>query len=667
MKMEHFLFAGVTILLLGGGYQLTRLEQTQGEQLREKAERQHTVTWEIPAQRGDILDCQGRVLAGSRRAPSVFMDPGLIQDPAAEADLIAPLLNLDPFALEELIRRQRGQDHAWVKLGLSEKEAAEFVRVKYEHNLDAFEAVEEPGVGPSVFMKPVIVKNPAQAAKVLAPIFGLDQEAFEKKIIELRGSRFVWVKRDISDVELEDFNRVRREHKLAAFGMRREPRRVYTYGRSAAQILGFVGTDQVGLEGIEASYDATLKGVDGIRSTTKDRRGRRVYSKPEAYEPPVDGASVVLTIDGHLQQRTEHHLRNAYEQYKPQWCTAVVMDPLSGEVLAMAVMPDYDPADPFPEGLDPNAAAERRSNRAIVDAYEPGSIFKPFIAGPALEGGMTRLDETFAVNGPTHAFGSRTIRDVHPYGSLAMYEVISKSSNIGMGMLGARCGNEKLNDYVRAFGFGRQTGIDLPGEHEGLLFPLSKWTDFSTQSIPIGQEIAVTSLQLVTAFSVFCNDGVLYRPRIVRGVIDSQGRTVEDNSNPIEVRRVLSPETTRLFRQRAPGRGGQHRNGQESPARKLPGIRQNRHRPSGVPASSRLRARRVRRLVSRRSPGGKPARRRAGVAGPTFQRRILRRNRGRPDRRRDYRRRARIHAGSPGTAGGRSSIASGRGARPRAW
>ena len=264
--------------------------------------------------------------------------------------------------------------------------------------------------------------------------------------------------------------------------------------------------------------------------------------------------SVVLSIDAHVQQRTRYHLRNAFEEFKPQWATAVVMDPLTGEVLAMVTLPDFDPAQPIPPGLaglELAAAQELLRNRAISDSYEPGSIFKPFIAGPALGNGVVRIDEPFAVNGPTHRFGSRTIHDVHAYGTLVLHQVISKSSNIGMGMLGARCGNELLHGFVRGFGFGEQTGIRLPGEHDGLVQRLSRWNSYSTQSIPIGQEIAVTPIQLVTAFSVFGNDGMLYRPRIVRGVIGATGETVEDNSRAVEVRRVLLSEVAREFRLRA--------------------------------------------------------------------------------------------------------------------
>lgn len=404
---------------------------------------------------------------------------------------------------------------------------------------------------PSIFADPTLVGDVRYAAHTLAPILALNAGELERRLAGADGRRFVWVKRQISDDELKAFEAVRAARGLSGFVVRYEPQREYLNGRLACHVVGFVGAEQTGLAGIEQSFDAQLRGRDGRQVWTVDTRRNRIESRPEEFSSPRDGSSVVLTIDAYIQSRAEQHLSTAVKQYKAAWGSAVVMDPQSGEVLAMAVYPDFDPAEPLPpqaEGPALEAARERLINKAVAGAYEPGSMFKPFIASCALEEGLTRLGEVFAINGPTRSFGSRTISDTHAYGSLTFEEVISKSSNIGMGLIGARCGNSRLNSYVRRFGFGDLTGIDLPGEHAGLVQDFSRWNSYSTQSVPMGQEIAITPIQLATAFSVFCNGGILLRPRIVRGVIDANGDVVEDRSTPIAIRRVLDASVAETMR-----------------------------------------------------------------------------------------------------------------------
>ena len=477
MRSRQFVFLLVGLALVAGAGRLTTLELGRGAALRAEARAQQTAVWPIPAQRGDVLDCKGRVLAGTLRCPSVFVDPALVENKLDAATQVAGVLGLDAEELYALICEKHGA-----------------------------------------------------------------------------GRRFAWVKRNISEAELKAFNTLRREQQLRGFVVRYEPRRVYPYGDLAAAVLGFVGGEQRGLAGVEYQFNDDLTGTDGEAYSTVDVRRRCVRIDPDEYQPPQDGASVVLTIDAFIQQRVEAHLKEAFEEHNPEWATAVVIDPRSGEVLAMASLPGFDPAAPIPPGLSEEEADEawaRLRNRVVSDSFEPGSVFKPFVAGPAIDAGLTNLDEVFAVNGPIHMFGSRRIKDVHAYGVLPFYKVISKSSNIGMGMLGERCGNERLNEFVRRFGFGDLTGIDLPGEHPGLLQDYSRWTNYSTQSIPIGQEICVTPLQLLTAFATYCNDGVLMRPRIVRGVIEADGTTRDDRSKPVAIRRVLDRESARLFRMRA--------------------------------------------------------------------------------------------------------------------
>ncbi len=498
MWVRTLLFAVVGVLLAGGAGRLAYLEHSSGPEQRAKAARQQTVTISIPAQRGSILDTRGRVLAGSLRRPSVFVDPFLVADPRFAAYSVAAPLGLDGAELERMLA--------------------------------------ERGLPP---------ERPSDRH-----VAGGDQPASES---ESKQRRFAWVKRYITDAELAAFEEVREIRRLWAFGVQYEPQRHYPHKEMAAAVIGFVSADreQRGLAGIELAFDEQLRGTPGSRVSIVDAKRRRLRSDPSQYVPPRDGQNIVLTIDAHIQQCVERHLREGVQLHKAQWGAAVVMDPLSGEILAMATYPGFDPNERLTAGPGEDAVAkalERRRNRAISDAFEPGSIFKPFIASPAVEAGVTRLDEVFAINGPARQFGSRTIRDVSAYGSLQLREVISRSSNIGMALLGTRAGNERLHEWVRRFGFGDPTGITLPGEHDGLVNDFASWGKMTSQSVPMGYEVAVTPLQMVTALSAIANDGVLYRPRIVRGVIGANAEPVWDNSRPIPVRRVLDASVARRFR-----------------------------------------------------------------------------------------------------------------------
>ncbi|MBK9119640.1 MAG: penicillin-binding protein 2 [Phycisphaerales bacterium] len=510
MRWSGILVAVVALLLTGGAGRLAYIAATEGESLRQRAERQQRTSWTIPARRGEILDTRGRVLAGTTRRPSVFVDPGLVPDALSArfaATSVAPVLGMKPEELERDLR-------TW-----SESEV-----------------------------------------------------------------RFKWLKRAITADEVAALERVVSARRLRAFIVQEEPQREYPQGTVATQLLGFVGPglrgsdgrevttemlqagtgagrgyeDLIGRAGIEAMYDAVLAGRPGRRSVVVDVGRRTLVAAPEAFEPARDGGTVYLTIDAYIQQIVQRHLARAYREYRPAWVAGVVIDPQSGEVLAMATVPFLAPDQSLPEEFagprlqDPDGPQALWRNRVVTDSYEPGSIFKPFVAALAVEEGVARLDEVFPIGGAVHNFGRRQIRDTHPHGPLPLHQIISKSSNIGMGMVGARVGMERLHRYVRSFGFGDVTGIGLPGEHTGLVQSFDKWNpSFSPQSIPIGQEIAVTPLQMVSAFSTFCNGGILYRPRIIRGVVGPDGETLVDNSEPVAIRRVLSEKTSREFRLRA--------------------------------------------------------------------------------------------------------------------
>jgi len=390
---------------------------------------------------------------------------------------------------------------------------------------------------PSVAVDPAVLADPQDTARRLAPILGLDPRELAHTLAARRNRRFLWIKRRIDRVAADAVR------SLGIYGVLivEEPQRIYPMRTLAAHVVGFTDIDGRGLEGIEKRFDAELAGRPGHRRVMRDAAGRAVWEVPDAYLPPQDGHDVVLTIDAVIQEIAERHLRTAVQERRAECGVVVVMEPRTGEVLAMASYPTFDP------NRRADYPASARRNRVLTDPVEPGSTFKPFVAAAALEEGVTHLGDPIFCHNGLYVTGSRRLHDHHPYGTLTFEQVVIKSSNIGMAILGERLGNRRMWEHIRRFGFGEPTGIELPGESAGLVLPLSKWTRYSTTSVPMGQELAITPIQLVTAFSALVNDGVLLRPRVVRAITDHDGRIIRDRSAPIVVRRAISARVAAIM------------------------------------------------------------------------------------------------------------------------
>jgi cell division protein FtsI (penicillin-binding protein 3) len=286
-------------------------------------------------------------------------------------------------------------------------------------------------------------------------------------------------------------------------------------------MLGGVGAEGKGLEGLELKFEKALAGRDGYQRILKDARRRPIAVNAEDYLPPQNGRHLILTIDANIQMIAEQELADSCEQFGAERGEVVIMDPSSGDILALANWPTFNP-----QNLNDSSKDVRR-NRCLTDPYEPGSTIKPFIAGPAMAWNLTRPAEVFPVRGPVWVTDyGRRITDVHPYSQLALWDVLVKSSNIGMSMLGGRMGNARLHAALSTFCFGKPTGIELPGEDGGLVNPLRKWNKYSTESVSQGYELMVTPLQLARAMSAYANGGHLIQPRLVKGVLDESGAVV---------------------------------------------------------------------------------------------------------------------------------------------
>jgi len=392
----------------------------------------------------------------------------------------------------------------------------------------------------SVFADPKVVKDAATAATRVAPVLGLERDDVYRQLAEDPDERFVWLKRRVS-AETAD---AVRGLKLRGIALTTEGVRHYPNGSLAAHVIGFVGVDEQGLEGLERVFDARLRGRPGRAYVLADCRRRPIWMQPDDFVPAEDGQHLVLTIDAVVQAAAERAIADAVRTYRAKSATAIVMDPMSGAIWAMANVPTFDPAryDAYPK--------DAWRNRAVTDMFPPGSSGKPFAAAAAKEAGVVRFGEViYCENG---YWPAANLHDAgHAYGNLTFEEGIQKSSNIMMGKLGLRLGNERLHDALVAFGFGRKTGVWLPGEAPGLVFPTRRWTRLSTTRVPFGQEYLVTPLQLITAFAAFANGGRIMRPKILRGVLDSCGRAVADLSEPEVVGRAISETTAREMIDRA--------------------------------------------------------------------------------------------------------------------
>jgi cell division protein FtsI (penicillin-binding protein 3) len=327
---------------------------------------------------------------------------------------------------------------------------------------------------------------------------------------------------------------------LPGVGITSVDRRYYPMMPTASHVVGSVRSDGKGLEGLELMFDKELAGSDGYERVLKDSHRRPLSVATDDYSPPQHGQHLVLTIDSNIQTIAEEELDATCTKHGASRGEVVVMDPKTGAVLALANWPKFDPAHDDPKH------PEIRRDRVITDPYEPGSTIKPFIVGPALQWGVTQPAEIFRTGGKYyHTPYGRTITDVHGFDQLCLWDVLVKSSNIGMSMLGERLGKSRLHTALTSWDFGLPTGVELPGENGGKLSPLHKWTQYSTESVSQGYELMVTPMQLCRAFCGYANGGRLVSPHLVKGILDTNGNVIQKYpaTELNDLPQVISPAT----------------------------------------------------------------------------------------------------------------------------
>jgi penicillin-binding protein 2 len=387
----------------------------------------------------------------------------------------------------------------------------------------------------SFYSDPSEVKNVEETARRIASATGLDRADLVRRFIEAKDAnkKFIWIVRRL------EMERAARLDSLDIDGVysRKEPKRYYPNDTLAAHVLGFVGTDEIGLGGVEQTYNEKIRGEAGKVYLEVDR-DRHPF---ESYEvQPQPGQTVVLTIDQVIQYRTEQALSAALERTHARSATAVVMDPHTGEILALANAPTFDPNQPG--GNSPEA----RANGALQDIYEPGSTFKIVAYSAAIEKGLVKPEDKIDCQAGQITVAGRLIHDTHAYGVLTVADALAKSSNVGAIKLGLLVGNDSMYDFMKRLGFGTRTGIDLPGESAGLLRPPARWQASSIGSLAIGQEVGVTPVQMASAYSVVANNGNWVKPHIVRELRNPDG-TMTFRAK-LETRPALKPETCAALR-----------------------------------------------------------------------------------------------------------------------
>ena len=486
----------------GLGYRLVDLQVLRHDELSAKAEQNTQRQFLLEPRRGDILDRNNNILATSILVKTVCADPSLIGNHQPEiARALAPLLQMSEA---DLLQRLQPRSRPGAK---GESLTNQFVRLKSKVPVETWDKIQ---------------------AAMLDLSLGIDETKLPKTE--------------------QAFYRVLRQKAVFA---RDDQMRVYPNQSLAAHVLGFTQTedgelngmpvsDICGRDGIELTLNSKLTGVRGWRLTGTDHRGREMVAWREQDVEARDGLNAVLTIDSVVQNIVESELADAMAKHNPISISGIVLRPRTGEVLAMASLPTFDPNAPG------RATPDELRNRVISDIVEPGSTFKIVVVSGALNDQLVRLSDIFDCEHGHFTYAGRTLHDHESYGLLSVENIITKSSNIGAAKIGLKMGEDRLYDYITSFGFGERTALPLPGEVRGIVHPVNAWSRVSIAQIPMGQGVAVTRLQMAMAMCAIANNGMLMHPMLVDHLEDQAGNVVARYS-PQPVRQVITEATARLM------------------------------------------------------------------------------------------------------------------------
>jgi cell division protein FtsI/penicillin-binding protein 2 len=505
LQYRRLLALGTLLVLAFAGLacRLVDLQVLRHAELQAREENLTKHVDRLQPRRGDILDIKGNLLATSVFVKTVCANPSLMSNRYVEvAHALAPLLQTNELELAQRLMPRTRLENGRV-------EPVQYVMLKQKVPAEVWEKIRETMMS--------FTNNPG-----------------EKKLSAVERTFYENLRKSAVYTEPLD-----------------DQLRTYPNQRLAAHVLGYLGSvektndgvrsvEVEGVAGIEAELNDKLSGVGGFRVTERNGKQQELVALRAEDVEPRDGLNVVLTIDSVIQNIVETALAEGMAKHSPESISAVVIRPRTGEILAMATLPNFDPNNPGGTGGSPDAWC----NRLISTPSEPGSTFKIVVVSGALEERTVTLSQQFFCENGDFLYAGRHLHDHEPYGTLSVENIITKSSNIGAAKIGITMGEDRLYEYIRAFGFGDRTEIPLPGESRGIVHPVKKWTKVSIAQIPMGQGVAVTPLQMAMAMSAIANGGVLMRPMLVDRLQDEDGTTVV-KYEPQRVRRVISEETDR--------------------------------------------------------------------------------------------------------------------------
>ena len=497
LKRALLLLVFLSVAFAGLGYRLVDLQVLRHDELSRLAQDNTQREFWQTSRRGDILDTHGNILATSVPVKTICADPALIGDQQTiVAQALAPLLQLPEEELYQKLFVHISKDAK----GQTVTNNLHYVRLQRNIPDETWQKIQDT--------MNALNFGPAQDFKTNFQFF----------------------------------------HNLRTAAIFAEPdeMRVYPNGALAAQVLGFSGIEDIksddhefsqiiGRDGIELALNSELSGVAGWRVTQTDRAQHELVALRDEDVQPRDGLNAVLTIDSVIQNILETELAQAMKEHTPRSISGIVIRPSTGEILAMATLPNYDPNQP-------STISPETRDRCITDIMEPGSTFKIVVVSGALNEGVVHLNDPFDCEQGHFAYAGRILHDHEPFGILTTEGIITKSSNIGAAKIGIKLGQDRLYDYASDYGFGERTGIPLPGEVSGILHPVKDWSKVSIAQIPMGHGVGVTRLQMAMAMCALANDGWLMHPMLVKCLADRDGNVVERYA-PQRIRQVVTDMT----------------------------------------------------------------------------------------------------------------------------